>query len=438
MSFGTADAWTIPGAQVGRYRIVRRLALGGMAEIFLAYTQAMHGFEKLVVLKRILPQYAQNPDFVRMFLDEARLAATLDHPNIAHVYDIGEHQGSFFFSMEYVHGQSLLKVMRAVTQARRPLPLEHSLNIIIGTCDGLHHAHDKVGLDGTPLGIVHRDVSPPNIILTYEGAVKVLDFGIAKAASARSSTAVGTLKGKIPYMAPEQCRSEPLDRRSDVFSIGILLYELTVGRRLFQAETEFAIISKITSGGFPPPTSVHANYPAELEAIVMRALQLSPQARYNTARELQIELEEFAREYKLSISSARLANFMEDLFDDEARKWPTNPSITDHPNPPAPPGAVPRTPGPPRQTSEYAAARDEYSHPTHHDTGQLSPPHATAPPDNGLAAFDDALSKLLSGDGDAEDLTQGLGDPSKQKGDPLGIDLDNLEIEDLDPSKFGE
>ncbi len=419
MSFGALDAWHQPGAQVGRYRIVDRLAVGGMAELFLGYTQAMHGFEKLVVLKRILPQFAENPDFVRMFLDEARLAATLDHPNIAHVYDIGEHQGSYFFSMEYVHGQSLLRVMRAVTQARRPLPLEHSLNVIIGTCAGLHYAHEKVGLDGTPLGIVHRDISPPNLILTYDGGLKVVDFGIAKAATARSNTAVGTLKGKIPYMAPEQCRSEPLDRRSDIFSIGILLYELTVGRRLFQAETEIAIIRKITSGGFPPPTSVHPSYPGELEAIVMRALQLNLDARYSTARDLQIDLEEFAREYKLAISSARLASFMEELFDEEARRWPINV----RPEPPV------HTPPP---STPHPSAHVETPPPS--QTPPPAPPPAPPQTSEDLQAFGNALSRLLEGGIDDDGATQEIGKKKEAAG--FGIDLDNLQLEDLDPAKF--
>lgn len=423
---GAFDAWNQPGGQIGRYKIVRRLAVGGMAELFLGYTRAMHGFEKLVVLKRILPQYAENPDFVRMFLDEARLAATLDHQNIAHVYDIGEHNGSYFFAMEYVHGQSLLKVMRAVTQARRPLPLEHSLTIIIGMCRGLHYAHDKAGLDGTQLGIVHRDVSPPNVILTFDGTVKVVDFGIAKAATARSSTAVGTLKGKIPYMSPEQCRSDPLDRRSDIFSIGILLYELTVGRRLFQAESEVGIIRKICLGGFPQPTSIHPNYPPELEAIVMRSLQLSAQARYATGRELQMALEEFSREFKLPCSTARLAEFMEELFDEEARKWPTNPSIA--------------TEG--TTTDDGHVDNGHVEDPTRHlPQGVPTPapaPVAASPPrpsdSQELAAFGSALNRLLSDD--AGELTTGLGDPGKPGG--FGIDLDNLELEDLDPAKFGK
>ncbi|MGH1345544.1 MAG: serine/threonine protein kinase [Nannocystales bacterium] len=421
MSFGGVDAWHQPGAQVGRYRLIDRLAVGGMAELFLGFTAAMHGFEKLVVLKRILPQFAENPDFVRMFLDEARLAATLDHPNIAHVTDIGEHDGSYFFSMEYVHGQSLLRVMRAVTKARRPLPLEHSLNVIIGTCAGLHYAHEKVGLDGTPLGIVHRDVSPPNLILTYDGTVKVVDFGIAKAATAKSNTAVGTLKGKIPYMAPEQCRSEPLDRRSDIFSIGIILYELTVGRRLFQAETEIAIIQKITSGGFPPPTSVHPSYPGELEAIVMRALQLNPDARYSTARDLQIDLEEFAREYKLAISSARLGSFMEELFDEEQRRMPVSTNL-----PPPEPVPQPAAPPPPPAASPSPAAPTPAPPPTPAPAARQSSPD--------FEAFASALSKVLD-DGGTDPLTEEIGNPAEPP-KVHGIDLDNLQLEELDPSKY--
>jgi serine/threonine-protein kinase len=405
--------------------------------LFLALTRSMHGFEKMVVLKRILPQYASNPQFVNMFLTEARLAATLDHPNIAHVYDIGEHAGSYYFSMEYVHGASLLKVMRAITQARRPLPLEHALNVVIGVCAGLNYAHFKVSLDGQPLGIVHRDVSPPNVILTFDGGVKVLDFGIAKAAAVQTETAAGTLKGKVPYMSPEQCRAEPLDHRSDIFSIGILLYELTVGRRLFQAESEVGIIHKIVTANYPRPTELHPNYPPQLEEIVLKSLDLDRDNRFDTARDLQVELEDFAREYKLPVSSAKLAHFMEDLFDQEARKWPTSPSIlensddagemTDHPAPEEPdaPTARSPTPGPPNQMPERPPVPGQRP-------AQGSPPSQAQPTHPELQAFGDALSKLLDGGGD--ESTAGLGpeDPA----DVLGIDLDNLEVEELVPGKF--
>ncbi len=458
----------------GKYRPFRRLAVGGMAEIFLAYARSGHGFEKLVVLKRVLPQYAENREFMRMFLDEARLAATLDHSNVVHVYDIGEHAGNFFFAMEYVHGQSLLKLMRQITNLRRWLPLEHALGIIIATCTGMHYAHEKIGLDGTPLGIVHRDVSPPNILISYDGSVKVADFGIAKAAIATSTTAVGTLKGKIPYMSPEQCRSTPLDRRSDIFSIGILLYELTVGRRLFQAETELGIIHKIVNGIIPPPSQLLRGYPEDLERIVYRALQIDVEHRYPTARALQVDLEEFAREYKLPISSARLASFMEEMFDEDARRWPTDPSVLGQaggspgPQPRHPtseyPGAGPQAPrdsstmqgfdlpgGPGAPRSGPGRSTQHYRGPEGQARPVMPPPLGTAPPRPAtpphtaapaaaqpssaeFASIDDALAKMLESDTQVENLTVGLGDEPEPTGDDW-FGLDGLELEDLFPAK---
>jgi serine/threonine protein kinase len=302
--------------RLGKYELIRRIAVGGMAEIFLARVKAVHGFEKLVVVKRILPQYAEDEDFVRMLLDEARLAATLHHPNIVQVYDMGidEETGQSFFAMEYVRGQDLRRIIRGCNEKETWLPLEHVLNIVIGTAGGLHHAHEQVGLDGRPLAIVHRDVSPSNILVTYAGAVKLVDFGIAKATGAQSTTRHGTLKGKIPYMSPEQCRGERLDRRSDIFSLGTVLWELSTGSRLFKADNELATLSRIANEDPPPPSWKRPDYPKALEEIVMRALTRDRDARYQTAQELQLDLEEFAREQKLAVSSTYLARFMQDLF----------------------------------------------------------------------------------------------------------------------------
>ncbi len=315
------------GAQLGKYQLIRRIATGGMAELFLARASAIHGFEKLVVLKRILPQHAESDDFIRMFLAEARLAATLHHPNIVQVYDIGEQDAAYFFTMEFVQGQDLRRVVRAARKAQRVLPLEHILHVVMGVAAGLHHAHEKIGLDGRPLGIVHRDVSPSNVLVTYEGGVKIVDFGIAKAATAQTVTAAGTLKGKIPYMSPEQCRGESVDQRSDIFSIGTLLWELTTGSRLFTGDNEFAIINKVAAGDVPAPSSVRGDYPPELEAIVMRALQSDREQRYGSALDLQIDLEDFAREARLPVSSARMAKFMRELFGSEIRAL--NASLSD-------------------------------------------------------------------------------------------------------------
>ncbi len=329
-----------PGTRLGKYQLLRRLATGGMAELFLARAQAIHGFEKLVVLKRILPQHAQSEDFIRMFLAEARLAAKLHHPNVAQVYDIGEQVGTYFFTMEYVQGQDLRRLVRAARRKQTPIPLEHILHIIMGMAGGLHHAHEKVGTDGRPLGIVHRDVSPSNVLVTYEGDVKVVDFGIAKAATAQVSTIAGTLKGKIPYMSPEQCRGEVVDRRSDIFSIGTLLWELTTGKRLFAGENEFAILNRVAKADVPPPSSIRPEYPPELEAIVMRALQCDPDHRYSSAIDLQIDLEDFAREARLPVSSARMGRFMRSLFDDEIKAAAAELQVDVGPEPEEVPGGT--------------------------------------------------------------------------------------------------
>ena len=308
------------GGKLGKYQLIRRLAMGGMAELFLARATAIHGFEKVVVLKRILPQHAENDDFIRMFLAEARLAATLHHPNIVQVYDIGEDNGTYFFTMEYVQGVDLRKLVRSARKKSMALPLEHILHVIMGMAAGLNHAHEKVGLDGKALGIVHRDVSPSNVLVTFEGDVKIVDFGIAKAATAQVATIAGTLKGKIPYMSPEQCRGEAVDRRSDIFSIGTLLWELTTGTRLFAGDNEFAILNRVAKGDVPTPSSIRPDYPPELEAIVMKALQADPEHRYKSALDLQIDLEDFSREARLPVSSARLGRFMMDLCAEENAK----------------------------------------------------------------------------------------------------------------------
>jgi len=198
--------------RLGKYQLIKKIAAGGMAEIYLAKVSGLQGFEKLVVVKRILPQLAQDNQFIQMFLDEARIAATLQHPNIVQMYDIGAVDENYFISMEYVHGEDMRSIMRRLKKEQKPLPLDHAINIVIGVAAGLHYAHEKTGFDGKPLGIVHRDVNPQNVIVTYDGGVKIVDFGIAKASNRlNTETRHGTLKGKIPYMSPEQCQGKELD-----------------------------------------------------------------------------------------------------------------------------------------------------------------------------------------------------------------------------------
>jgi tRNA A-37 threonylcarbamoyl transferase component Bud32 len=317
------------GQRIGRYEPIRRLAVGGMAEIYLARLPGVgiEGFGKLVVLKRILPQHALDPELLRMFVDEARLSATLTHPHITQVHDVGSDGDSPFFAMEYVHGANLRELLRAHARAAgragAPLELAHAIGIVAAAADGLHYAHERVGPRGEPLGIVHRDVSPSNVLVSYDGAVKVSDFGIAKWAYQRTRTQEGTLKGKFAYMSPEQCRGRNVDRRSDVFALGTILYELTTGTAPFSGESDLEILNWIATGVATPPAwpADASEYPAALSAIVMRALAPDPASRFPTMQALQVALEGFARQASLPVSTVALGGLMHDLFAEELAEW---------------------------------------------------------------------------------------------------------------------
>jgi serine/threonine protein kinase len=290
-----------------------------MAELFLARADGIEGFAKLVALKRILPHKASNERFVRMLLNEARLVAGLDHPNIAQVHDIGLEHGEYFFAMEYVHGQDLSRVLARAT--RHKLHLENALHIAVGLCAGLHCAHTARDNTGRPLDIVHRDVSPSNVLVSYQGAVKLVDFGVAKAATLVSETREGVIKGKYGYMSPEQCLGDALDRRSDVFAVGILLWEMTVGRRLYLFKGELASLQRIVYVDAPRPSRFEPQYPEQLEHIVMRALARDPRQRYQSAEQLQLDLEQFALDHRLAVSAVSMAIEMKTLFRDQVEAW---------------------------------------------------------------------------------------------------------------------
>ena len=301
--------------QFGKYSLLGHLATGGMAEVWLARQNGMEGFEKIVVIKRARPELTDS-ETTRQFLDEARLVATLQHPNIAQVYEIGTVGGSFFFVMEYVDGADLRRLIEAAVAKRHRVALADAIYILTHVCAALHYAHQKHDLDGRALQIIHRDVSPSNVLLSRDGAVKVCDFGVAKAHTRDGeSTERGVLKGKFSYMSPEQCQDKPVDRRSDVFSIGILLYELTTLSKLFRGKSDYALLQQIVEARIAPPSSRIPGYPPELEHIVMKALAREPTQRYQTAQALQLDLEEFAREHKLAMSSVRIARLMETLFE---------------------------------------------------------------------------------------------------------------------------
>jgi serine/threonine-protein kinase len=302
----------------GKYELVSRLAAGGMAEIFLARTTSIQGFEKYLVIKRILQHRTQDPEFVRMFLDEARVAATLDHPNIVQIYDVGHIDNEYFIAMEYLRGHNLIEIVRAGAKLgyAKP-PLEHVVSILTSVCAGLHYAHDKRDFEGRPLEIVHRDVTPQNLVVSFDGTVKVVDFGIAKAATREVETLAGTLKGKIGYMSPEQCKGGAVDRRSDIFAVGIILFELTTGKRLYHERSDFDTLKKIIEGPVPSPRELLPFYPAFLNGIVVRCLQKNPDDRYQTARELHADLDAFARDNQLVTGTVPLSQYMERVFADE-------------------------------------------------------------------------------------------------------------------------
>jgi serine/threonine protein kinase len=307
--------------RLGSFEILRKLTRGGMAEIFLARTSGPSGFEKLVVLKKILSKYADKPRYVQLFLEEAKLAASLDHPSIAQVYDIGIVDGSYFFTMEYLHGQDVRSILHRAWRIGERFPIEHAVQIARHVASALHFAHEKRGGDGALLGIVHRDVSPSNVIVTYDGATKLLDFGVAKTAASTVKTRTGALKGKISYMSPEQARGAPLDRRSDIFSLGIVLWEMVTTQRLYRAENDLATLQLIIHQPPRPPSQVRPECPPELERIVLRALAQDPAARYPTAEQLMVELDELAREHKLKQSPSALAATLGQLFGPELGAW---------------------------------------------------------------------------------------------------------------------
>jgi serine/threonine protein kinase len=307
--------------QFGKYTVLRHLASGGMADVFLARASGIEGFEKLVVIKRIRRELSGNPEITDLFLHEARLAATLDHPNIANTYDVGKVEDSYFFTMEYVHGADLRMLLREATLKHASIPLPEAIYVATAMCAALHYAHEKTDARAQPLGIIHRDVSPSNVLLSYDGSVKVCDFGIAKAANRTSETANGVMRGKASYMSPEQCRGEPLDRRSDVFSIAIVLYEITTTRKLFRGKSEFEVMQQVVERPVTPPSQVCAGYPPELERIVMKGLEKDPARRYPTAQALQIELETFAREHMLTLSPVALKGLMTTLFAEKIEAW---------------------------------------------------------------------------------------------------------------------
>jgi serine/threonine-protein kinase len=307
--------------RIGKYELLTRLATGGMAEVFLARERGIAGLERLVVIKRILPHLAEQHAFVEMFLREGRIIARLNHPNIVQIYELGSDASRYFLALEYIHGVTLRELQILLNRQNRPFPIEAAVAVTRQACRGLHAAHELKDLDGQTLGLVHRDVTPHNLMCTSDGLIKLLDFGIAKATEGvLEATFSGDLKGKFSYMSPEQVLQRPLDRRSDIFSLGILLWETLTGRRLFKRNSQLEMMQAITSGDVPPPSQFRENFPEELDAIVMRALQHDRKMRFDDANQFEHALEEFARSQRISADARALTELVKDVASDRLKQ----------------------------------------------------------------------------------------------------------------------
>jgi serine/threonine-protein kinase len=301
----------------GRYFLVDRIATGGMAEVYRAVTQGAEGFRRTFVVKRILAEKASSPSFIRMFCDEARICAALHHPNIVQVYDFGHVGGSYFLAMEYLPGKDLSSLMRVLRAAKAAVPPGLVAYIGREAASGLHYAHTLRGAGGKSLGIVHRDVTPSNIMLLYAGGVKLLDFGIAKAATAAGAAGEGEgVKGKFGYLAPEQARGGEIDGRADVFALGVTMWEMLVGRRLFAGKDEMETLRNVLQKPVPPPSALRPGLPPALDRVVLRALDRSPEKRYQSADELARDCDAVLGE--LRADNQTLRAFLNDLFAEES------------------------------------------------------------------------------------------------------------------------
>jgi len=300
----------------GKYLLVAKLASGGMAQLYRGKILGDQGFEKFIAIKQILPHLAEEKEFLSSFIDEAKLAALLHHQNIVQIYDFGSAEGAYFITMEYLFGKDLRVIAQKSKEKNLPFSIEHCLFIISRICAGLDYAHQLKDFQGKPLNIIHRDVSPQNIIITYEGDVKIVDFGIAKARSRSTITQVGMIKGKVAYMAPEQASGKNIDSRSDIFPTGILLYEMLSGKRMFTGDT-LQILAKVSRAEFDPPETAISNLAPKLYKILHQALAKDPEQRYQAGGEMLADLEECMFELSLRPTARGLAQYMKDLFKEE-------------------------------------------------------------------------------------------------------------------------
>ncbi|MEP7132353.1 MAG: TonB family protein [Acidobacteriota bacterium] len=360
----------------GQYEIIERIAAGGMAELSKARRSGVEGFQKIVAIKKILPHLADNDEFITMFADEAKLAAQLNHPNIVHIFDLGKIEaGGYFIAMEYVDGRDLRSLLQSAREFGTPLPVPLAVYIASKIAAALDYAHRRRDGEGRELNVVHRDVSPPNILISYEGDIKLCDFGIAKAASKASQTQSGALKGKVQYMSPEQAWGRPIDRRSDIFSLGCVLFEMLTEEKLFRGDTDLSVLEKVRAANVAVPSTLNPEVPRGLDAIVAKALAREPEERYDIASDMLRDLEGVLYSYTPAPGSADLAIYLHRLQAEESARQETRDREASRG------GAVPE-PAPRRKSKGAPVVRRTGSTPR-----LVVPPETLAPPPApGLAA----------------------------------------------------
>ena len=315
--------------QQQRYRVIERLASGGMAEVFLAESAGIEGFKKQVAIKRVLPHLSEKKRFIAMFLDEARLSAHLSHSNVAQVFDIGVGDNAYFIVMEYVDGSDLKAVIEYMKKTGRAFPVEHAALIAVKICEGLTYAHELRSNDNTPLHVVHRDMSPPNVLITKHGEVKIVDFGLAKASSQLEKSEAGIIKGKFSYLSPEAALGQDVDHRTDIFAVGIILWEMLAGRRLFLGDSDFATVKLVQQAQIPGLSQQRKDVTAELERILARALARDPAARYQSARDLGRDLTVLLYRLGKPVSAFDIAELVRGAMALRKRSAPDKASIID-------------------------------------------------------------------------------------------------------------
>jgi serine/threonine-protein kinase len=312
-----------------RYRVIERLESGGMAEVFRAESEGLQGFRKQVAIKRVLPHLSSKKKFISMFLDEARLSAQLSHSNCVQVFDIGVGDAAFFIVMEFVDGANLKAIIEHIKKSGRDFPVEAAVYIALELCKGLAYAHELTDSNGVPLHIVHRDMSPPNVLITKHGEIKIVDFGLAKANSQLERSEPGIIKGKFSYLSPEAAMGQDVDARTDVFAVGIILWELLAGQRLFLGDTDFQTVKRVQAAQVPSVTQINKKVPVELERIIARALARDPAARFSTARALGAELSKFMFRFAVPVSTFDIEHLVHGAIKERQRYRPQQQSIID-------------------------------------------------------------------------------------------------------------